>query len=41
LRVDPKKTPEVDFTLSLNLQRFERNPADGALRHVTHRYAGI
>src|ERR1700733_14171263 len=41
LRVDPKKTPEVDFTLGLNLQGFERDPADGALRHITHRYASI
>jgi hypothetical protein len=41
LRVDSKKTPQVDFTLSLDLQGFERDPADGALRHVPHRYAGI
>ena len=39
--VEPKKTPQVDFTLGLDLQGFERNPADSALRHVPHRDAGI
>src|SRR5262249_729646 len=39
--IDPEETPEVDLAFGLDRQLCEGNPSDGALRHLSHRHAGV
>src|SRR5262245_61878348 len=39
--IDPEETPEVDLAFGLDLQLFEGDPSDGALRHISHRHTGV
>ena len=39
--IESEEATEIDLTVGLDLQAFEGDPAHRALRHVSHRHAGV